>query len=282
MRRAGVLAACGAILGAVVVVTSLVAGNPGWGFFSHTECRAEQSLGNVTVWVPSAIAAAPYLGSESGSVAIWGSAPIGKLVISQPTSVANGSVEAYYVGFVNWTIYSTQNFSVAGPGPETPCAASMIGHFSPNPAQGLRSGGVTSWSVASDQVSDTELPTELNASALCAEVENSSDSACAVGAQFDLDFHEATGTVNTCSQDQAQIVSVFSQEWPVTAPFDRNGHSYSVPLDPSAENTASYSNGTYAWYNYTFPANGGIWQYDNLAETSSTGAGLVFSYSPCP
>jgi hypothetical protein len=122
----------------------------------------------------------------------------------------------------------------------------------------------------------------LNGSRLCSEVENTSYSACGAGAQFQLSFQAVSGAVDTCGSVQNQTLPVFSAQWPVTAPVVLSGHTYSVPLDPGAYNTASYANGTYSWLNYTFPSNGGVWQYDDLSQTSSTGAGLVFSYSPCP
>jgi hypothetical protein len=158
----------------------------------------------------------------------------------------------------------------------------MVAYFSSNPAQGFNSGGVSWWPLsASSPVSDEGLPTQLNGSQLCAQVENVSYSSCAVGSEFDMNFEKATGTVNTCGSTEDRVLTLESLGWPVIVPFQRNGQSYSVPLDASGMNSANYANGTFAWYNYTFPANGGIWQYDNLAETSSMGAGLVFSYSPC-
>jgi hypothetical protein len=97
-----------------------------------------------------------------------------------------------------------------------------------------------------------------------------------------MNFQSATCTVDTCGSSHAQVLRIESEVWPVTDPFRLNGATHSVPIDPSGTDSTSYANGTYAFYNYTFPADGGIWQYDNPAQTSSTGAGLVFSYLPCP
>ncbi len=283
MRSSKLWSVLGATVGVTIVITSLVLGHPGWGLFSHTECQVNQKLGNFTVWVPSAVAAAPYHGSVSGKVVIWGKMPGGNASVSlNYTPVTNGNVTAFIVGFENWTVFSIRNVTMTGPGPESTCSSSMIAYFSPNPAQGLRHGGTTAWPMYSQLVSDSGLADGLNGSQLCAQVQNTTYSACGVGAQFDLNFHEASGMVNTCGSTQGHVVRDFSQGWPVTAPFIWNGHSNVVPLDPNGANSANYANGTYAWYNYTFPANGGIWQYDDLTKTSSTGAGLVFSYSPCP
>jgi hypothetical protein len=283
MRRQKIFGILGAVLGAMLVLSAMTSSHPGWGFFSHTDCRVNQRLGNITVWVPSAIVAAPYHGSVTGFVVVWGKTPGGNLSVSlNYTPVTDGNVTAFIVGFENWTVVSLQNVSMAGPGPQAACLSSLVAYFSPSPALGERHGGTTSWPMYSQLVSDTGLPTGLNGSQLCAQIENTSYLSCAVGAQFDPNFHVASGTVDTCGSTGEQVVRISSQEWPVTAPFRWNGHSHLVPLDPSGANSQSYANGTYAWYNYSFPANGGVWQYDNLAETSSTGAGLVFSYAPCP
>jgi hypothetical protein len=275
-------AAIGVAIGVILVVSVMGLNHPTWGFFSHEDCSLGERLGNITVWMPAEVVAAPYHGYESGSVTIWGETPQGRSSLSQNTSVGSGNVTAYYVIYANLTVFMRSNVSNPGPGPQSPCTTGMVAEFSPNPAQGLRSGGTTMWQLASSLVSDVNIPNELNGSQLCKEVENSSDGSCAVGAHFDLNFSEGSGTVDTCGSTQGQVLLISSQEWPVTAPFEWNGHSLTVPLDPNGENSANYANGTYAFYNYTFPANGGVWQYDDLAQTSSTGAGLVFSYSPCP
>src|SRR5208282_1383461 len=103
----------------------------------------------------------------------------------------------------------------------------------------------------SQLVSDTGLPLGLNGTQLCAQIENSSFSSCAVGAQFDLNFQSASGTIDTCDSNQGQILRFFTQVWPVTGPFTLSGHSYSVPLDPSGGNSPGFSNGTFIWQNYT-------------------------------
>lgn len=282
MRRSVPSVLLGIAVGVVLVLAVTISGHPGWGFFSHSECQVGQRLGNVTVWLPAAAVAAPYHGAESGSVVIWGKSPLGTSAVSQPTSVVDGNVTAFYVDYVNMTIYPLQSVSTTGPGPETPCSSQMVAFFSSSPSQGLRSGGTSSWPMYDQLASDTGLPLGLNGTRLCAQIENTSYLSCAVGAQFDLNFHKATGVVDTCGSTQGQVLRVFSQAWPVTVPFRWNGQSHSVPFNPNGENNANYGNGTYAWYNYTFPANGGIWQYDDLTQTSRTGAGLVFSYSPCP
>ena len=274
--------AIGVAVAAVLLVTTATVNSPGSGVFAHTECRPGQYLGNVTVWLPGAVIAAPFQGSESGSVEIWGKTPAGTTTLSQDTYVGDGNVTAFYVDYVNLSVFSLQDVSIIGPGSGAVCSSAMIAYISPNPAEGLHSGGVSWFSMYSGLASERGLPNGLNASQLCLEVENSTYGSCAMSTQFDLNFERTSGTVDTCGKSQDQVLQLSSQAWPVTTPFEWNNRSYSVPFDPDGAGSPGYGNGTEAWYNYTFPANGGIWEYDNLSDTSSTGAGLVFSYSACP
>jgi hypothetical protein len=282
MKAAAAAASAGVTVGVVLVLLVAVTGHPGWGFFSHTECRLGQPVGNVTVWRPGAVVASPYRGSESGSVLGSAEKPWGYFNESQPTFVTDGNVTMYYLGPTNWTVFSIHNVSVLGLGPDSPCDSPLIGFHSPQPAQGVTVGGAASWPLFSRLMSDSGLPTVLNASELCAAIENLSNGHCAVGAQFDLNFQRATGVVNTCGLSQPQVLRLTSDSWPLRAPFVDNGTTFSVPLDDNAwGGSPEYLNQTFEWYNYTFPANTGTWQYDDLSQTSSTGSGLVFSYSPC-
>jgi hypothetical protein len=283
MQRTHLSATIGVAIGIVLVVTTALMNNPGWGILSREECQVNQRLGNVTVWVPAAVVASPYHGSESGFVTVWGQSPLGYATLSQHTRVSDGNVTAFYVDFSNLTVFGLRNVSTAGPGFGSPCTSAMIAYFSSNPPAGASSGGTSSWPMYSNLRSDSAFPSKLNASQLCSNLENSSNGSCAVSAQFEMNFEKVSGTVDTCGGSQSQILRLTSRAWPVEAPFQWNHRTYSVPFDPNGMMSApDYANGTYAWYNYTFPANEGIWDYDNLAVTSSTGAGLVFSYSPCP
>jgi hypothetical protein len=283
MRWRRIWPVLGAALGALIVIASMTLTHPGWGFLSRTECQLEDRLGNVTVWVPQGVVASPYHGTVTGRVDVWSKLPGENLSVSLSFEpVEDGNVTAFFVSYENWTVFSQRNVSELGPGPQSECQSPVVGYPSPNPVEGLSSGGTTSWPMYSQLVSDSGLMNGLNGSQLCAEVENTSNSHCGAGAQFRLSFQSVSGTIDTCGSTLNRTLPIFSTQWPVVAPFEASGHTYSVPLDPGADNSANYANGTYGWYNYTFPANGGVWQYDNLAQTSSTGAGLVFSYSPCP
>ena len=272
----------GAALGGSLVLASLVLGHPGWGLLAHVDCVLEPSVGNTTVWVPSSVVAAPYLGWETGAVKIWTRSPSGYVSLTTDTNVTDGNVTAWLVGFENWTVSPEANVTSMGLAPNLPCGSAFVGQPSLNPPADLQHGGTTSWAVATDLTADTDVPTSLNGSALCEDVENSSNPNCGVGANYNLDFSRASGTVDTCDSVESKILRDVSYAWPVSAPYEFEGHSFLVPLNLSPSNSLGWSNGSTSWYNYTFPPDTGIWDYDNLSQTSSLGAGLAFTYSPCP
>ncbi len=283
MFKGAIAPASGASAGVLLVISSFVLTNPGGVLFSHTDCRLGQALGNFTVWDPNSVVASPYLGSETGTVDIWSVTPSGWISLWTGTNVTDGNVTAYIVGFENWTVFSRSNVSEPGLGGQSPCSSSVVGYHSLNPVVvGERSGGIGAWTIASGLVSDIGLPTGLNGSDLCEQVENSTNSSCGVGAQFDMNFVGASGEIDTCGTVLGQTLHIRSDAWPVTAPFRWGHRTYTVPLDTAGPDSQFYSNGSTSWYNYSFPANGGIWQYENVTQVSSTGAGLVFSYAPCP
>ena len=132
-RAPGVI---GAFIGVAVVLIATATALPGWGPQSHTECRLGSRVGNFTVWLPSSVVAAPYLGNESGKVEVWTKVPAGFLSASFHTNASDGNVTAWVVGFENWTVFEASNLSVAGPGPETPCSEPLVAHFSASPPRG--------------------------------------------------------------------------------------------------------------------------------------------------
>jgi len=270
-------------VGAILVLASYAGSHPGWGLFETVDCTTQGPVGNVTVWTPSAVVASPYHGSVAGAMILWTQTPEGRLSLRYSYSpVLNGSVTAFIVGFENWSIFSAINVTSYGPGPELPCSGAFIALFSDVPPEGERHGGTTAWPMYSNLTSDVGLPLGLNGSQLCEQVQNTTYLNCGLGAGFSLNFVSATGSVDTCGSSQPRELSISSVNWPVTAPFVSNGRTAEVPLHVPGVDSQGYGNGSVAWYNYTFPANGGMWQYDDLSQTAETGAGLVFSYLACP
>ena len=127
--------------------------------------------------------------------------------------------------------------------------------------------------MASELRVDAGLPSAFNASLQCRIINESSN--CAVSSTFNLDFARATGQVDTCGKTTPTTMMIKGGQLSVGIPFYSNGTTYSVPIGASAQS------GMMGWFNYTFPADGGMWQYESLPGVESMNSGLVFSYSPC-
>jgi hypothetical protein len=74
----------------------------------------------------------------------------------------------------------------------------------------------------------------------------------------------------------AVTLNVVGTELAVRIPFSWNGSERLIPTGPSPVS------GAFEWFNYTFPAQGGVWQYQALPGIAGGSSGLVFSYSACP
>lgn len=242
----------------------------------HVVCVRVEELGNVSAWYPYSFIAAPFGGSESGMIREWSNYTLNgqyhNLTIANPTSIGSGNVTLILATGGNWTIFSASNVTVSGGGGSNPCTSSMIALL--GPPNGVVSeiwGGAT---VATGLRIESGLPFSFNASLRCKVINESSN--CAVSSTFDLNFTHAEGEVNTCGKTAPSVMNLTGQQLAVNIPFSRNGITYSVPIGPSVQS------GMTGWFNYTFPANGGIWQYQSLSGVASSTSGLVFSYSACP
>jgi hypothetical protein len=239
-------------------------------------CVGVEIRGNVSAWYPLSFVAAPFNGSESGKLVEWYNYTVNgtyyTTVTKVPTAAASGNVTVGYATGGNWTIYSAKNATMSGGGPSSPCTSSLLALLGPPnpPSGGIWSGGT----VASGLRVDSGLPSSFNASFRCSEFGLPPD--CAVSATFNLNFSSPTGNVTTCGRTAPVTLDTMGREMLVDIPFVSNGITYSVPIGASSEI------GSVGWFNYTFPADGGIWQYSPLSGVDSSTAGLVFSYSSCP
>jgi len=261
---------------AVVVIASLAIGLD---LFpaptSHMICVGETRLGNVTAWFPYAFAASPYGGSESGELRIWTNYTVGgsylNITSGIPTKATEGNMSLGQASGGNWTVYTASNRSVSGSGRSYPCTGLLLATLGPpsGPAGDSFGGGT----VATGLQNDTDLPFEFNASAHCESF--GAAPTCAVSSVFDLNFTHGSGNVDTCGQARPSSMNLTGQPMEVGVPFVWKGTSYSVPVGPSPVS------GMTAWFNYTFPANGGMWEYQDLPGYAGGTSGLVFSYTDC-
>jgi hypothetical protein len=243
---------------------------------SHVACVEVTRVGNVSAWYPFDFAAAPFNGSESGVEVTWWNISNGtsfhNLTTHYPTSNSDGNVSLAAGTGGNWTIYNSRNETVGGAGPAYPCSSPLIAVLGPaNSVSGLAFGGGT---VASGLRTDSGLPSSLNASELCADVGDQPN--CAVSATFDVNYSRADGQVDTCDEPGPFHLNLTEEQLEIQIPFQVNGTEYSVPVGPAAQI------GAFGWTDYSFPGDGGVWDYQVLRGVTGGGSGLVFSYSPCP
>jgi hypothetical protein len=242
----------------------------------RVECVGVTRVGNVSAWYPFDYVAAPFNGSENGMVVTWQNISNGtsfrNLTTHYPTSDSGGNVSLAAGTGGNWSIYTSRNESVRGNGLSYPCSSSLVAILGPaNSVSGLAFGG---GSVASDLRTDRGLPSSLNASELCADVGDQPK--CAVSATFDVNYSMAGGQVDTCGKPGPFHLNLTLEQLGIRIPFQVDGTEYSVPIGPAA------LSGAFGWSNYTFPGDGGVWDYQVLPGVTGGGAGPVFSYSPCP
>jgi hypothetical protein len=264
------------VVAAVVVIASVAVIEFRTTTSSHVICVGKTPLGNVTAWYPYAFVASPYEGSVSAKLVIWDNYTIGGVWRNLTTTFfptpASGDVVVGYAAGGNWTIYSAANMTATGGGKSSPCTSPMLATL--GPPNGPTSYVFGGWSVASGLRNDTGLPSTFNASSYCSWW--GAPPNCAVSSTFDLNFTKADGQVDTCGIANPATMNVTGPQMEVYVPFSWNGTVYSVAIGPSAES------GMIGWFNYTFPANAGVWQYQFLPGISSGDSGLVFSYSVCP
>jgi len=264
--------ALGVVAGTLIALLPLAISNPNVGLLQHTICRTGTRIGNVTEWRPDAIVEAPFTGSESGTLIEWGNTSIAHIRVVEHPHAEDGNVTAWEVNPVNWTLFAERNVTLLGPGAESRCTDSVLGILSPPSL----AGGTVYSPIATSLERDAPLPHYLNSSALCQLVLNATPR-CAGSVTFDVGFAYATGEIDTCGSPSPSHLSVKSHSLPVGVPFNITGRAGTARA--SLENGPAGS--IDVWYNYTFPANGGVWLYDDLSITSKLGAGLAFSYSSC-
>ena len=265
-----------AVAVAVVVVASLVITlyeipvSP-----SHTICVGETKVGNVTAWFPYAFVASPYQGTGSGELRIWANSSVNgtyrNLTTRVATDAAGGDVKLGEAAGGNWTVDTATNQTIEGSGFSYPCSSSLIAVLGPvnGPASDSFGGGT----IATGLRNDTGLPSSFNASAHCESFGAPAD--CAMSTTFNLNFTVASGSINTCGKAGSFSMDLTGQELSVRVPFYWDSTLHYVPTGPVP------LTGMTAWFNYTFPANGGIWQYQELPGYAGGTSGLVFSYSAC-
>jgi hypothetical protein len=188
----------------------------------------------------------PYNGSSNGTIPVEnGSRDL--------TIFANNSGGVWgYFERMDWTVRIGQ--------PSDGSVASCDQTFYPSPRD--------DWTSDLLPLFNSSLPSYLNDSQEPSSVQISGSGG---PTYFYNQFYQATSKLSTCGTN-ASVQSVKSNHILVGVEFQYSGvsHVVNVTLDLSTS------------YRYVFPANGGIWEIDNLSAPGGPGGGWAFSYSPCP
>ena len=162
----------------------------------------------------------------------------------------NGSVWGYFER-TDWTV----KVGVGTDGPNVACNQKF--YLIPNNNVTSTIAPVSNQSVY-NFVNDSEVPTSVQFNSSNAPV------------YFDDRFSVTTNAVSTCGV-ATSVRGLTSTHITIGIGFQYGGTSHILN---TVENITTH-------YRYVFPADGGVWDVDNLSAPGGPGGGWAFSYSPC-
>ena len=259
-----------ALAAAIVVIPAATWFAP-WAPLAHWTCQTGNAVARETDrWIPAVLVNSPYLGSASGNGSMswtfpgaWNGpppAPGQVLRTGWGTSASNGTAAAALF-MVNATLYRLVNLTAWGPGTNTRCS----GAYSAELDAPSIYGGSSTLIHTHTNLSDADEASNISAF----------DSPSNVSRLVFIDdgFTRANEQyISTCGSPG------------VTRPFVTSFLTAGLPFTVGGRTvTAPYIFPFVQAFNYTFPADGGIWQVDDLAiGPNAPGGGWAFSYTPCP
>jgi hypothetical protein len=252
----------------VVVLASLTLTGTGWAPLAHWTCSRQALIAEGSeVLVPGVLVNSPYGGSAYGQ-GIGPSTFPGLSGFGNPTTVrvglgvnaSRGSAGGAFFP-ANVAIYHVANTLVAGPGSSSLCPTSPLqAVLSPSPQTGLYGAPVAVPSTTSDSGEASYLE----------HIDHSGSGT--IAAWFNNGFSLANRiAVSTCGSSQELNLSFYSSSFNIGFNATWNGVQYVV----------SYSIPFALNFTYSFPADTGTWQVDNLSAPGGPGGGWAFAYQPC-
>jgi hypothetical protein len=242
-----------------------------WAPLAHWTCQDQALVAHETDrWIPTVLVNSPYLGSASGNGSMdwafpgaWNGPPPPPghmLRIGWGTSAKNGTA-ATALFTANASLYQLGNVTQWGPGANVRCAQPFAIAFQSPTTYAATTSRIHTQSNLSDlgeadNVSAYDSPSNVSRLAF---INNS----------FSFSNSE---NISTCGGPV--LTRPFQSSFlTIDVPFTVAGRTIALPyVLPFTES-----------FNYTFPANGGVWQVDNLATgPGAPGGGWAFSYLPCP
>ncbi len=234
----------------------------------HWTCASSVVVQNETAWVPLGVLNSPF----GGSANIDSSVPP-SLFDSSPNdtppgivgNVSNGSIGGG-LWRVNITVSRLTSGLAWGPGLDSRCPQPYLATLETVYPSHLYTGDFFGWAwgpqFGPNSTTDQGEPHQFNLSLV------PGDSTVYFYNGFVAANH---ASVSTCGAGPQTLVTE-SASLTVFVPFRVGGVNLTQPVTlPIAER-----------FSYSFPANVGIWQIDNLSAPGSPGGGWAFSYSPCP
>lgn len=231
---------------------SLLVLTGGVGLLYHWGCAPSGIAANDKEQIPALLLNSPFGGTATGDVVL----PAGYLSPFETiigTSSFNGS--AVWGGYnASVTVWSVHSVRLAGPGLDRGCTGPFALAIQPlgGTSAGIQLLGPGNATDAAE--TSTLFP-------------GSSD------VYFSNGFVSPTESAVTTCGGPSTAIQVNAMSLSLAYRFSFDGRNISEPLDVPLVG---------AHFEYTFPANFGSWQIDNLSAPGGPGGGWAFSYSPCP
>ncbi len=266
--RTRVAVALGVVAGVVLSFVSFA--TTGGGILTHTTCEVGSPVANLTdVWIPAVLVNSPFGGNASGTgVMDWNfpgawngppPAPGQTLRTGWGTRALNGTtLGAFFT--VSLSVLEVRSVTRAGPGLNLPCTTPVQLKLQSPQTYGGAGAEVTTISNLTDAG-------EADNATLFPGLSGSTRSPTF----FVNGFTRANmNEISTCGKAE-QSLPVITQGLGVTFHVTAANQTYLIPdALPFTE-----------VFSYTFPADFGTWEVDNLSEPGGPGGGWAFSYSPC-
>ncbi len=245
----------------VVVLVLAVFLFPGSPLMSHVQCKSEPLAVGLNVFAPFGILNVPYGGNGSLKVfvPVWYTSSYYSTNSSVPVSGTTYLTE--------YTVSSLRNTSVSGIGTSHSCASQFEVH--PILSQRVNAGfsETTIFNATSDVNESTIAHVGFGPPINGVEGINPTT-------RYSNGFTtENMPNITTCGSSTSVVESTTSDYLAMKFAFNDSGTIRYVPYDLTI---------IVDTFTYTFPANFGTWEVDNLSAPGGPGGGWAFAYYPCP